>query len=242
MKVNLLKENYKEDKEFYNSFLNDSLEADGFISNDTILMPDIEPFPIYFGASQEKDDPDTLLDLIIFFKDNFIDLDMNIYMNELVLHSLIITNMREYILDKYPKIKDGENFFKIIVTRKFDWENYMYKAALIAKYVSDSIPDNEQMEYFQLIIENLDIFNYIIKNKIFRNNDFFIKFFNVVKKENLSYVLKSKFKDSDNPLIDLRIGRLVIQDFSNAYPALLSPLLPQEEFDIYFMKFLNHYY
>ncbi len=242
MKVNLLNAGYKKNAEFYDSFLRDSLRADGFISDKTVSLPDMDNFPIYFGHYTKKDDPHTLLDLIIFFQENFIHLDMDVYMNELILHSLIVTKMRSYILDLYPKIYEGQNYFETIVTRSFDWENYLYKAAIIAKYVTENVPEDEHQEYFQLILNNLDIFNYIIKSKIFRNSDFFIKFFNIVKERDLSSALKSQIKNNNNPKSDIRVGRMVILEFSNAYPALLSPLLPQEEFNIHFEKFLSYYY
>lgn len=242
MKVNLLNEGYKKSTEFYHSFLNDSIEADGFLSDDSILVPYIEPFPIHFGNYKEKDDPSTFFDLIIFFKKHFIHLNMDIYMNELFLHSLITTKMREYILEKYPKIKNKQSIFEIVVTRNLNWENYLYKAAIIAKYVNDNIDQSEQLNYINLILDNLDVFNHIIKSKIFRNNDFFIKFFNVIKKNNLSSILNAQIKNKENPEDDLRVGRMILIEFSNAYPVLLSPLLPQDEFELYFKKFLNYYY
>lgn len=54
--------------------------------------------------------------------------------------------------------------FPNIVVKKFDWENYIYKCVLGAKYVKDNTDwDEDRDRYYDLIVENLDVYNYIIK-------------------------------------------------------------------------------
>ena len=52
-------------------------------------------------------------------------------------------------------------------------QNYIYKCVLAAQYVNDNVEtEEERQRYYELIFDNLDLYNYIIKYEIFRNDKF----------------------------------------------------------------------
>lgn len=95
-----------------------------------------------------------------------INLDRDIFMDERFWHSWFSLYKREYLLNTYPQIKDY-NAFKNIVIKRFDWENYIYKAILIAQYVEENTLSDKHEYYYRLILRNMNMFNYI-KYEIFR--------------------------------------------------------------------------
>lgn len=240
MKIDLLNENFKKTTNLYNIFLNNTCYENNLFSEDSVELPfDPIDFPIYFGPHYKHND--NLYDLVLIMKNNFISLNNNIYMSSRFWYSYFFTVMREYLTHKYPDILNSEKAFKNIVIKPFNWESYLYKAILISEYVSDFVSFEEQDDFIYLMIDNGDLFNYVAKSKLFRNGPFFINFLRIIKEDNLSSLLKSKFKNTNNPDKDLRIGRLILQDFSNAYPTILFPLLSIDELRIEFYKSLNKY-
>lgn len=78
--------------------------------------------------------------------------------------------------------------------KKFDWESYVYKCTLAAEYIQKARFENEEKEeqFIEIIHNNLDIYNYIIKYNIFRNAEFILKFLTVINDEGLSEIMKKK--------------------------------------------------
>ena len=157
-------------------------------------------------------------------------------------HSYLCLYKRKYLLDKYPQLKDGYDQFKRIVIKKFDWENYIYKAILIAQYIEENTKPEQYEKYYQLILQNMDMFNYIIKYEIFRNGSFLIKIMDIIDETGLSKVLKSKIKNRSDLGRDERFGRRVIFELNKAYPVVMSPMLDKEDLKEYFLKYLGYYY
>lgn len=86
--------------------------------------------------------------------------------------------------------------FQNIVVKKFDRENYIYKCVLGVQYVKDNTDcDEDRDRYYDLIVENLDVYNYIIKYEIFRNDKFLINVMDIIYNRGLAKVLKAKIKD-----------------------------------------------
>ena len=145
--------------------------------------------------------------------------------------------------DSISLIKDSINNFHNIVLKKFDWENYIYKCLLGAQYINDNVEDEEQRNrYYDLIIENLDLYNYIIKYEIFRNDRFLINLLDVTDKLGLSKILKAKIKGRDDLGKDERVGRRVIYEFNKSYPIVMSPMMDKDEFKEVFLEYLSYYY
>ena len=173
----------------------------------------------------------------------YLKTDRDIHFDELFWHSLLCVYKREYLLETYPEIKEGINKFRNIVIKKFDWENYIYKCLLGAQYINDNVEDEEQRNrYYDLIIENLDLYNYIIKYEIFRNDRFLINLLDVTDELGLSKVLKAKIKGRDDLGKDERVGRRVIYEFNKSYPIVMSPMMDKDEFKEVFLEYLSYYY
>lgn len=239
MEIKLLKDGYKKEPLFYQDFLEDKLWEKNYFSTESVYVDDMPDFPIYFGKANKNDDE--FIELIKVMGEKFITLNREIYLDELFWHSYLCLYKREYLLNKYPQIKNSEDIFRNIVIKKFDWENYIYKSILAAQYINDSNSDNKE-KYYSLIVNNLDIFNYIIKYEIFRNGNFLINILDIIEKNNLSKILKAKIKGRTDLGNDERYGRRVIFEFNKSYPIILSPMLEKDELEKYFMEYLSYYY
>ncbi len=181
-------------------------------------------------------------------------------MDELFWHSYLCLYKREYLLNKYPEVKEGFNKFKLVVMKDFDWENYLYKAVLAAKYIVEASEEANKDKYARLIMENLDIYNYIIKYNVSKNGNFvknildiidetglsklLKNILDIIDETGLSKLLKSKIKDSSRTDLgkDERYGRRVMFEFNKSYPVVLSPMQDKEELKKYVFKFLSYYY
>lgn len=250
IEVRLLKDKYKNNEDLYEAFLHDKIiRNEEFLSEEKVWIEVAPEFPIYMAKGTEEEKNKEFLDAFEVMANHYIDMDRDIYLNERFWHSLLCQQHREYLLENYPQIKDGGlKEFKNIVLKDFDWENYIYKCILGAQYVTDNIVDeNEQKRYYRLIVENLDLYNYIIKYSIFRNDIFLVKILNIVDKYDLSKILKAKIKDKE--IIekyhlgkDERYGRRVIFEFNKSYPVVMVPMLSDEELEEKFFEYLDIYY
>src|SRR5690606_31350279 len=112
-----------------------------------------------------------------------------------------------------------------------------------AQYIYDNVRDEvDRNRYFELIVENLDLYNYIIKYEIFRNDAFLINILDIVDELNLSKLMKAQIKGREDLGDDERYGRRVIFEFNKSYPVVMSPMLDKEELKKYFIKYLSYYY
>ncbi len=247
MEIKLLKQGYKNEK-FYQDFLDDKIDTEEYVSEESVNINSIPDIPVYLGnfkKSIEEElkikDFSKMIDTII---ENFLELNEDIYMDELFWHSYLCLYKRDYLLNKYPEIKEGFNKFKLIVIKDFDWENYLYKAVLAAKYIEEAGEQKNKDRYARLIIENLDIYNYITKYNVSRNGNFVKNILDIIDETGLGKLLKSKIKDSDRDDLnkDERYGRRVMFEFNKSYPIVLSPMLDKEELKRYVFKFLSYYY
>lgn len=245
MKVNLLFDGYKSNKNIFYDFKNDTISLDkDYFSEEFILIENAPDFPIYMGALIKGDKKGMFREAIITLMKDYIPLDRSIHLNENFWHSLLILEKREYIIDNYPRVLESYKNFQNIVFKNFDWENYIYKCVLAAEYIYDSefINSAEDAEhYIHLIYENLDIYNYIIKYRLFRNSDFIIKFLTVIDQENLSQKMKAKLPEHPQLGKDERYGRLVFQELNNSYPVINSPALSIEELTSEINRILSMY-
>ena len=163
-------------------------------------------------------------------------------MDERFWHSWLCLYKREYLLNTYPQIREDYSAFKNIVIKKFDWENYIYKAILIAQYVEENAQPEKYEYYYRLILQNMDMFNYIIKYEIFRNGQFLINIMDIIAETGLSSILKAKIKNRPDLGKDERYGRRVIFEMNKAYPIVMSPMLDKDMLKEYFLKYLGYYY
>lgn len=242
MKIKLLQLEYKT-QEFYQYFLENKLWDSNYISEDYVWIPcEIPSFPIFLSTRDtEKKEKEFILAINII-SENVIVMDRDIFMSERFWHSWLCLYQREYLIETYPQIKEGYEKFKSIVIKEFNWENYIYKAILIAQYVKENKKVEEREHMYHLILQNMDMFNYIIKYDIFRNGIFLINIMDIIEETKTSKILKSKIKNRSDLGNDERYGRRVIYEFNKSYPIILSPMLEKEQLKEYFLKYLSYYY
>jgi len=242
MKIKLLKEGYKKDELLYPAFCNGSIN-ESFFSEETIELDEVPDFPIYMGKGTEVQKKTEFLEAFRVIATSYVNNDRDIHFNERFWHSFLIGEKRNYIIEKYPQVLDSYRDFSNIVIKTFDWENYIYKCVLAVEYIEDATDLHLSKEqYYELIVDNLDIFNYILKYPIFRNNEFMIKILTIIHNLAISDILKAKITDRPDLGKDERYGRRVIFELNKAYPVLMSPLLEVDELQVEFLKALKEYY
>lgn len=242
MKIRLLKEGYKKDELLYTAFKNGEVLDDLWFSEETVEIDDAPDFPIYMGKGSEAQKKADFLAAFQAIASSYVHVDRDIHFNERFWHSLLVSQKRDYIIEKYTQVLDSYREFCNIVIKSFDWENYIYKCILAVEYIEDStelVLSKEQ--YYELIVDNLDIYNYIIKYSIFRNGEFLVKILTVIHNLGISELLKAKITDRPDLGKDERYGRRVIFELNKAYPVLMSPLLDIEALQEEFIKALGNY-
>ncbi len=244
MKIKLLNKGYKKNQAFYIDFLEGNLFGEGkeYISDEEVILNQVPDFPIYMGSGSREQRKSDFIKCVQAIEKNFISLNREYILDELFWHSYLCLYKRDYLLKMYPEIKDSYSKFTNVVIKNFDWENYIYKSVLVAQYVNDYAKKDQSEKYYQLIAENLDVFNYIIKYEIFRNGQFLINILDIIKETGKSKILKAKIKNRPDLGKDPRYGRRVIYEFNKSYPVILAPMLTKNELVHYFSKFLGLYY
>lgn len=242
MKIRLLKEGYKKDEQLFTAFVNDTVDEQ-FFAEETVEIADAPDFPIYMGKGSEAQKKEDFLKAFQVISAFYVNEDRDIHLNERFWHSLLISEKRDYMIAHYPQVLESEREFSNIVIKDFDWENYIYKCILAVEYIEDApelyLPKER---YYELIVDNLDIFNYIIKYAIFRNGEFLVKILTVIDRLGVSEILKAKIPDRPDLGKDERYGRRVIFELNKAYPVLMSPLLSVDELQEEFVIALALYY
>ncbi|WP_235829604.1 hypothetical protein [Clostridium nigeriense] len=192
----------------YEIFLNNQIiNKDEYFSGKAVDINEVPDFPIYMGVGYDSKKAELFLKAFNIISKSYLITDRDIHFNEVFWHSLLCVYKRNFLIKEYPQIIESQSNFNNIVIKKFDWENYIYKCILGAQYINDNIKDeSEKLRYYNLIIENLDLYNYIIKYEIFRNDKFLLNILDIIDDLNLSKTLKAKIKDRDGLGKDECIG------------------------------------
>lgn len=244
MEIKLLKKDFLKKEEFYKDFLDDKIvEKDEYFSDEVVHINNAPDFPIYMGKGSEEEKAKLFMEAFEVMSNFYLNTDRDVHMNERFWYTLLCVYKRDFILKMYPQVGESIKEFHNIVLKKFDWENYIYKCILAAQYVKDNT-DNEEdrKKYYSLIVENLDVYNYMIKYEVFRNDKFIINVLDIINDNNLSSILKAKIKDRPDLGKDERYGRRVLFEFNKAYPIVMSPMLGKDELEELFMEYLGYYY
>lgn len=244
MQIRLLKKGYMNNKEFYQDFLDGKIaENEEYFDKGTVSIDSAPDFPIYLGKLHGKSEEykrglwHEAFDTITKY---YLDIDREFHLEGLFWDSLLCVHKRDFLLETYPEIKESMENFKNIVIKKFDWENYIYKLVLGAEYIKDNVEEDRE-KYYDAIINNLDVYNYIIKYEIFRNDKFLLNILDIIEDNDLSTVMKAKIKGRDDLGKDERVGRRVIFEFNKSYPVIMSPMLEKEELEELFFRYLGYY-
>lgn len=243
MNIKLLADGYKNNHYLFEDFKNNQINLDeSYFSEQNIYIENAPDFPIYMGKGKESYKREEFIKAVKIIKDHYIDTPRDIHLNGKFWHSLLITSKRDYLLNKYPQIENAKEFYNIVL-KKFDWENYIYKCVLAAEYISDAgLEEEKEEEYINLIYNNLDVFNYIIKYEIFRNSKFLINLLDIIKDENYSSIFKKKILNRPDLGDDERYGRRVIFELNKKYPVVLSPFMDKDDLKEQVKKALSIYY
>ncbi|WP_099364687.1 hypothetical protein [Fredinandcohnia onubensis] len=244
MEVRLLEKGYKNNEQFYKDFLDDTIRyKDEYFSGEVVTLPEAPDFPIYMAKLSEEERKRQFLEAFEIITDSYLQTPRDLHFDELFWHSLLTVHKRGFLLETYPQIGEGISHFNNIVIKKFDWENYIYKCVIGAQYINDATQDDhDRKQYYHLLIDNLDLYNYIIKYEIFRNQQFLINVLDIIDELNLSKVMKGKIKGRDDLGKDERVGRRIIFEFNKSYPVIMSPILEKDELKELFIEYLGYYY
>jgi hypothetical protein len=244
MEVRLLNKGYKNNEQFYKDFVEDQIKnKDEYFSDEIVYINEAPDFPIYIAHRNEAERNELFLEAFEVLSRSYLQTDRDIHFEELFWHSLLTVNKRDFVLEQYPQITEGINHFNNIVLKDFNWESYIYKCVLGAQYINDRTTNHaERLRYYKLLIDNLDMYNYIIKYEIFRNDQFLLNILDIIDELNLSKVMKSKITGRENLGKDERVGRRVLFEFNKSYPIVMSPMMEKEELKEYFLLYLSYYY
>lgn len=244
LEIKLLADGYKKSERLYQDFLEDRvLENEEHFSGETVQLKEAPDFPIYIAKGSEAEKKRQFLEAFQVISESYLQTERDIHFNGVFWHSLLVTAKRDYIIEHYPQVTEGIKHFHNIVLKNFDWENYIYKCVIGAQYINDNVKDEKaRKRYYELIVENLDVYNYIIKYEIFRNDRFLINILDIIDELDLSKVMKAKIKGRDDLGSDPRVGRFVLYEFNKSYPVIMSPMMEKEELKDIFLKYLGYYW
>ena len=244
MEIRLLKPGYKNNEQFYRDFLDDKIIGnDDYFEEKYVSLAYAPDFPIYMGKGSTEERNAAFNEAFKVISEHYISSDREQHLEEIFWHSLLVTHKRNYILRNYESVKESYSDFKNIVIKKFDWENYIYKCVLACEYIEDFGETTEQKQYlYQLVLDNLDVFNYIIKYAIFRNADFVVKTLMAIDELGISKIMKAKVPNRPDLGKDMRYGRLVIYELNKSYPVVMAPLMDKEELKKAISEALSMYY
>lgn len=244
MEIKLLKKGYKDNEQFYEDFLNDRiLQNEEYFSENNIFIKEAPDFPIYMASKDTGERQRMFLQAFETLRESYLGTERDLHLDEVFWHSLLILKKRDFLLETYPQIKESFSEFRKVVTKNFDWENYIYKCVLGAEYVNDIISDeSNRQHYYKLIVNNLDLYNYMIKYEVFRNGPFIINILSIIDELDLSDIMKKQITWRNDLGRDPRVGRHVLLEFNKSYPVVMSPMLEKDELKNYFLEFLGYYY
>jgi len=243
VEIKLLKKGYKNNQQFYTDFLNDTIENnDEYFSDETVSIKEAPHFPIYMAYKNEAMRKDLFLEAFDTVGKYYLTSNRELHFDEQFWHSLLVLKKRDFLLSQYPQIKESIGNFNNIVLKNFDWENYIYKTIIGAEYITDLVEDEAtRKHYYEVIVDNLDLYNYMIKYEVFRNKQFVFNILSIVDELGLSSILKKKITWRDDLGDDPRVGRKVLLEFNKSYPIVMSPMLEKEELKKIFMEYLGYY-
>ena len=243
MEVKLLADGYEKNEQLYKDFMNDTIDFNSdYFSNETVYLDNAPDFPIYMGRGSEKEKTAGFREAIQTIMDYYIHNNREIHMSGRFWHSLMMTK-RDYIIEIYgERIQSFKNFINIVL-KPFDWESYIYKCVLAAEYIYDANLDTQEAinYHIDLIINNIDMYNYILKYPLFRNSQFILNYFKAIDQLGLTRLMKARIKGRDDLGKDERYGRRVFQELNNNYPVIMAPFLQIEDLKEEIIRALSNY-
>lgn len=242
MRIRLLVANYFNNEEMkqqiYQDFLNNDININKYYfsedENDIIELDNQFDLPIYLNRASKEE----FIRAITILRENMVKTERSVHLSGRFWHSYILLTMRDYVVEKYPQVKEGYDEFRKVVLKYFDWENYIYKCMIAAEYIENSAVETEEEKLYlsEIIVENLDLYNYLIKYTIFRNKQFILNLLRIIDEEGVSEEIKKKVQNEAGK--DLRLSRMIVYEMNKRYPNIMYPLLSKDELkeEFYEMK------
>lgn len=240
MRINLIKEELVGEHEK----LFEALKAREFtdiVSEDFVEIPDVRPFPIYMHKLTPQKRDEYFKEAFRILQEDYIHLKRDIILDHRFWISLYFFEFRDYLIKMYPKSIKSLGEFKNIVTKKFDWENYIFKSIIAVEYINDFREENQFEHYYDLILNNFDLFNYTIKYSLTRNGHFLLSILDIIDNNNLTEEMKKGIRHRSDLGRDERYGRRVIYEFNKNYPVMMFPEMNLEILEFYFLEFYKLY-
>ena len=211
------------------------------VSEELVEIPEVRPFPIYMHKLTPQKRDDYFKEAFRVIHEDYIDLNRDMILEHRFWLSLYFFEFRDYLINKYPKAIKSLGEFKNIVTKKFDWENYIYKSILVVEYLNDFREANEHEHYYDLILSNFDLFNYTIKYNLTKNGQFLLTILDIIDKNNLTEEMKKSISHRNDLGRDERYGRRIIYEFNKNYPVMMFPEMNYSTIENYFLEFYDLY-
>lgn len=240
MLVNILDKNYIFSDTFIKDFRNNTIGTlDEHYSGESIEIPELNPFLFYLKINDEtKRNKAFQKSISILF--DYVEIADKYTMSHEFWISLFSINFYDFTVSKYPGILEDDEKFRNVLLKQFDWNNYIYKLVLAAKYIHDKVDQYDKKKYIDLISNNLDVYNYLLKYPIFRNGKFIVNVLKIIDENDLSADLKKSLKRKKSDL-DQRFGRKILFELNKDYPVIVVPMLEYDKLEKRFMSYYSYY-
>lgn len=246
MKIKLLKNGYKTNKQFYYDFLEDKIkENNDYFGEDYIYLDQAPDFPIYIKTQKKKERESEFLEAFYTLSKSYMrELPKETWFRESFWHSLFCTKKVNFIIENYPQIMDSHNSFKNIVVKAFNRENYVYKYVLGVQAVETKTQDiedekekiKEQDRYYRLIANNGFTYTTMLTYPILRNKNFIINMLDIIDEENLAMTERIYHNGREK-----EIATAMLYEFRQNYPIKLYPLMDKDTLKTCVVDFIEEY-
>jgi hypothetical protein len=219
----------KIDKRFFDSKeLRDIYVSGSLMDHYELLLDDhydtgdyeIKYFNPYAGNVKSPSIDQIWMNLISAVEECMENVPARLYEDGSFWFSLFLTRFQLELLEDYPQLKSSSKPLKNILLKQFNWENYIYKAVVIVKLKRAALKRFGNDEIVNLILDDLDLFNYLIKSPLFRNLDFILNIFELTRRSSFPVKLKSQIKSEKYKQKDKRFGRRIVYELNKVYPVL----------------------
>lgn len=244
MQIRKVDKRYFNSKELRDHFVNgtimdfqDCLLNDYYDTNDF----DIAYFNPYAGNSKSPDNDEIWENLLSSVEEIMEGIPASLYEDGSFWFSLFLTRFQIELMSDYPQLNKTSEPLKNILLKDFNWENYIYKAIVIIKLKHAAQLRFGNTQIVDSILDDLDLFNYLIKSPLFRNLDFILNIFELNRLNTFPVRLKSQIKSEKYKHKDKRFGRRIVYELNKVYPVLFVQKFEMDELGIKLNEIIRKY-
>lgn len=218
--------------DFHECLLNDYFDTGDF---------DISYFNPYAGNTKSPNNDQIWENLLASVEEIMDGVPASLYEDGSFWFSLFLTRFQIDLMRDYPQLKTSSESLKNILLKGFNWENYIYKAVVIVKLKHASQSRFGNTDVVDLILDDLDLFNYLIKSPLFRNLGFILNIFELTRRNAFPVRLKSQIKSEKYKQKDKRFGRRIVYELNKVYPVLFVQKFEMEELGTKLNEIIRQY-